>query len=330
MLLGKQKVGKMNTFLVTCVDNTIHNESELIKFLSNNQSNDITLTLNPEAPCLRSIGLYTILDQFNFTSVTIHTQNILEFHDIYNICVFNAFTFFKRCSNITVSSKYQVWNTSDIFHTLYGHPRAERIGISSYLISNHKDISSINCSFKINNENSRLNDFELSKLFSYDSNSIKMFSNLIDNIPTRLEGSNYNRVDSSIYLNFNDPHVINYRNILIDIVAETFTEGNTFFVTEKTIRPILMKKPFIIIGSQDYLDYLHMMGFKTFNDYWNEDYDGYEGKDRYLKVLKLIDDISSYSIKELRSMYNNMTDILNHNYDLLTMRLYSTDITKIA
>jgi hypothetical protein len=157
-----------------------------------------------------------------------------------------------------------------------------------------------------------------------------MFSNLIDNIPTRLEGSNYNRVDSSIYLNFNDPHVINYRNILIDIVAETFTEGNTFFVTEKTIRPILMKKPFIIIGSQDYLDYLHMMGFKTFNDYWNEDYDGYEGKDRYLKVLKLIDDISSYSIKELRSMYNNMTDILNHNYDLLTMRLYSTDITKIA
>jgi hypothetical protein len=233
------------------------------------------------------------------------------------------------CSDINGLSEYWTWDTNTVFHTLYGHPRAERIGISSYLISNHKDISSINCSFKINNENSRLNDFELSKLFSYDSNSIKMFSNLIDNIPTRLEGSIYNRVDSSIYLNFDDPHVINYRNILIDIVAETFTEGNTFFVTEKTIRPILMKKPFIIIGSQDYLDYLHMMGFKTFNDYWNEDYDGYEGKDRYLKVLKLIDDISSIPLSQIKYIYSDMVSILNHNHDLLTSRMYNTKIKKI-
>ena len=120
-----------------------------------------------------------------------------------------------------------------------------------------------------------------------------------------------------------------YTNLLIDIVAETFTDGDCFYVTEKTIRPMMLKKPFILMGSKNYLDYLHQMGFRTFGDFWNEDYDGYEDKERYVKILQLIDDLSKKSTVELEKMYWDMQYSLDHNYNLLLNQNYATDITYI-
>ena len=92
---------------------------------------------------------------------------------------------------------------------------------------------------------------------------------------------------------------------------------------------MLLKKPFIIMGSRDYLCYLRQMGFRTFSDFWSEDYDGYEGKDRYVKILQLIDTISKKSKTELNDMYWSMQYTLDHNYNLLLNQNYTTDITYV-
>ena len=92
---------------------------------------------------------------------------------------------------------------------------------------------------------------------------------------------------------------------------------------------MLMKKPFVVFGSKDYLAYLRQMGFRTFNDFWNEEYDGFEGRDRLLRIYKLIDDISSRSIMELESMYWDMKYSLDHNYDLLISKKFQRRISKI-
>ena len=68
------------------------------------------------------------------------------------------------------------------------------------------------------------------------------------------------------------------------------------------------------------------MGFKTFYEFWDEDYDGFETKDRYLKILKLIDYIANKSIEELHLMYQSMQDILNYNYNLLTTKQFIKNI----
>jgi len=83
------------------------------------------------------------------------------------------------------------------------------------------------------------------------------------------------------------------------------------------------------MGSKNYLDYLHQMGFRTFGDFWNEDYDGYEDKERYVKILQLIDDLSKKSTVELEKMYWDMQYSLDHNYNLLLNQNYATDITYI-
>jgi hypothetical protein len=90
-----------------------------------------------------------------------------------------------------------------------------------------------------------------------------------------------------------------------------------------------LKKPFIIFGSRNYLDYLHQLGFRTFSDFWDETYDGYEGPDRFNQILKLIDSLSQKSVEELEEMYWSMTYTLDHNYNLLKQQSFNTNLTYI-
>ena len=128
---------------------------------------------------------------------------------------------------------------------------------------------------------------------------------------------------------YSDPLTQLYKDILIDVVVESHVEGHTFYVTEKTVRPMLLKKPFIIYASKNYLDYLHQIGFKTFNNFWNEAYDGFEKKDRFDQLLLLIDALAIKSPAELVAMYNAMTDVLDHNYNLLLSHNFKKTVTEI-
>ena len=64
-----------------------------------------------------------------------------------------------------------------------------------------------------------------------------------------------------------------YQKFLIDLVLETYATGATFFPTEKTLRPIIAKTPFIIFGPSGYLENMRRIGFKTFNNVIDESYD---------------------------------------------------------
>ena len=59
------------------------------------------------------------------------------------------------------------------------------------------------------------------------------------------------------------------------------------------------------------------MGFKTFDQFWDESYDDcYDHEERMRKILKVIDYVDQKSIEELRLIYEQMTDILEHNFAL--------------
>ena len=81
--------------------------------------------------------------------------------------------------------------------------------------------------------------------------------------------------------------------------------------------------------SRRYLSYLHQMGFKTFCNFWSEDYDGFESKDRYLTILKLIDHLSALGKDKLEHYFSDMQDILNYNYNLIVTQTYTKKITLI-
>ena len=93
--------------------------------------------------------------------------------------------------------------------------------------------------------------------------------------------------------------------------------GEVVHVTEKTYRNIVYKKPFIILGQPRQLEFLHKLGYKTFNPIINERYDTYEDPaERFYMVMKEVKRLCSKSNKELVNIFKDLNDILDYNYNL--------------
>jgi hypothetical protein len=315
----------MNNFTIIPGDDFIWNYTELLQFLVQNQEQSISISTKEEGCCLTSIGLYKTLDLFNFKTVEIRTANIVEHHEKYKILVIpQAFKFFNTSTDYT---KYHQWNKKYIFGALYNRAIWHRIGIAGYLKSCHDGISLINFRSDPKIEDQR-SLFEIQKLFDCDPDSLSHFVNVMDQFPTQLESIDGYTVGATT-TQHTDQLKEFYQDFLIDIVAETFTSGRSFFPTEKTVRPMLLKKPFIAMGPKCFLIHLRQMGFKTFHDFWSEDYDGFGDKDRYTEIIKLINTLSKKSLSELQEMYSAMSAILDHNYNLLKTQSYNKQIVYV-
>lgn len=105
-----------------------------------------------------------------------------------------------------------------------------------------------------------------------------------------------------------------YYDVFCDVVAESRFAQPTSNYSEKVYRAMFYKKPFIMVGPPHTLRYMHESGFKTFGDFWDESYDLMEDHEpRLFAIFKLIDKINSMSIEELKSLYDKMIPILDHN-----------------
>jgi hypothetical protein len=56
----------------------------------------------------------------------------------------------------------------------------------------------------------------------------------------------------------------------------------------------------------------------TFDKWWDESYDTFkQGWKRFDGVLKVVEDLSKLSNKQLFEMYKEMKDVIQHNSDLI-------------
>lgn len=102
------------------------------------------------------------------------------------------------------------------------------------------------------------------------------------------------------------------------VVTESFFALPTGIVSEKVMNAVKLGRPFIIVGPPRTLEYMHKLGFQTFERYWDEDYDVENNHEtRLLKIFKVIDYINSMDMDQLKVWYSNMEDIINHNVNLL-------------
>jgi hypothetical protein len=248
--------------------------------------------------------------------------NLIRKKNVKNVVIFTLFKIaFKRMK------KRPAVLQQKIFGCFYNRQLWHRIGLAAILQHDYNQHTTLNIRPSIHDEDQR-SLFEINQLFKNHPESFVKFSKVCDSWPVVLEAQDGYTVNNNT-TGHTDQLAKFYTDFLIDVVSETWTVGNTFFPTEKTIRPILLKKPFIVMGSKNYLCYLQQMGFQTFNNFWSEDYDGYEGQERYIKILQLINEISKKSKSELNNMYWSMQYTLDHNYTLLANQNYTTDITHV-
>ena len=312
----------VNTFRISATSDRFWNLREFVKFLFENQNQTIRLQMDPEAICLRSVGVYDILESLNFRDVIIDTGNPLESHHTYQIC-HGKNRWFSIIPSIDVS--LHQWNQNKLFYALFGRPTAGRLALASYLTQQHFDTSHVH--FSATTSDNNLAQFEFDKLLAYDKDCMIRSGSLLAQLPLLL--SSPDRYTAYHGYDYTDPLTEFYHDILIDVVVESHVLGHTFFPTEKTLRSIWMKKPFVIFASRDYLCYMRQMGFQTFWQFWNEDYDGYETRDRLLRMVKLLDWFASRDKRELWDLYQDIQPILNHNYNLLATQPYNSKVSKI-
>ena len=106
-----------------------------------------------------------------------------------------------------------------------------------------------------------------------------------------------------------------YNRTFLSLVSETNTNSEVIFFSEKIWKPVLMKHPFILIGNPNSLRELKRMGYKTFDRWWNEDYDReldqVKRMDLILKELKIL---STKPLEELFIIRQEMKEVLDFNF----------------
>lgn len=113
--------------------------------------------------------------------------------------------------------------------------------------------------------------------------------------------------------NTNQDLLEHYDKFDIEIVAESYTRGNCFFPTEKTVRPLVAAKPMLVYGPTNYLENLKVLGFKTYSSLWNESYDRLEGPERWQSMRSVIDTVMRLYSEDRTSIVAQATEIAQYN-----------------
>ena len=101
----------------------------------------------------------------------------------------------------------------------------------------------------------------------------------------------------------------------LNIVSETeFLPWDNTFVSEKTWKPILGMRPFVINGQAKIYAWLRDRGFRTFNHYFGdielENRNELEVHDSIVSVVKYL---QKFSKQDLHNLYDSMLPDLQHN-----------------
>ena len=106
-----------------------------------------------------------------------------------------------------------------------------------------------------------------------------------------------------------------YNKTAYSIIAETNWASNYQFFTEKTVKPIIGKRLFIMIAGQGYLKALRNLGFKTFDGIIDESYDDYSDDlfrwDAACEQMKLLCN------RDQREVLEAVQPIVEHNFKVM-------------
>jgi hypothetical protein len=106
-----------------------------------------------------------------------------------------------------------------------------------------------------------------------------------------------------------------FTNSKINIVFETEPDTGASFLTEKTYKAMLYKKPFIIVTQKHGLKALRKGGYQTFGHVINESYDDIADYDeRVQAILHEITRLNNLPEEEFNNLISSCSDMIEHNH----------------
>lgn len=196
---------------------------------------------------------------------------------------------------------------------LYSGDRNYRLNLVARLIN--KDLIKHGAVSLILNDRHKWQDEISDKDSKLSSSSKRIISDSLTylNLPLVLDSSNPVAEASA---SLGDVEFNLWQNSLWHVVTETVFYHNKLHLTEKIFKPIVSRRPFILVAAPGNLAYLKSYGFKTFDRWIDESYDNIEDSDlRIQHIVNQVEKICSMSKNELIDMHNEMKEILDFNFN---------------
>lgn len=278
----------------------------------------IFLTTTTEGPCLESVGLFNLLDEicdrYNYpkNQITIYTANWLAHHDQYRVIKQDNMDEVKEWPSMSDLPRKKFSDGFKHFGHFINHGNIYRLQLGSYLFAHHRLQTLQTYHYKA--------DFDYHRDFigledlvfrGTDVPEIHRAIDLLSNSPIMLDA-----VDTYPIPTGNTGLYHHYKDFFVEIVCQTFSKGQTFYVDEKLWRPMLLKTPFMVQGSSNTIVNLRKLGFQTFDRWWDEGYSEDPEDCQVSAVIENIKRLGNLSIDQLEKIYQEMTPALEHNYEL--------------
>jgi hypothetical protein len=110
-----------------------------------------------------------------------------------------------------------------------------------------------------------------------------------------------------------------YNQTAYSLVCETEFDNDFVFITEKTVKPLLARRLFVLLGNRYALRFLRDLGLQTFDSIIDESYDQIEAvQDRHQAAMEQMRWLCQ---QDQAQILNQARPIIEHNFNLL----YTTD-----
>lgn len=110
------------------------------------------------------------------------------------------------------------------------------------------------------------------------------------------------------------PAISYYKKTYFEVVTETLgaDDGDdSFFVTDKTLKPITMGHPFMVLSTKHMLKNLRELGFKTFGEYLDESYDECDTAEQRVEIISK--NLENLDLEASKRLYDSTKEIRRHN-----------------
>jgi len=302
-------------------DSRICNRDQVIIDIASaiQKNQPVNLDTMKEGPCAESLGLYKLLDNicetFSYpkSKISLTTSNLIESHPEYAIIKTPSLWYLEKTKRLEADSTKHFNNDFKHFGNFIGHGNCHRLQLGAYLYANHQPITlqTYHCTVTDSYHRSHIGLEDL--LFT---NGVDEFVNavkLLSSTPLTLDAIKSYPILLPETLNITTA----YPNFFVEIANISYFSGTTFYVDEKIWRPMVMRTPFMVQGSQHFISNLHRLGFKTFSTWWNEDYSEDPCDCHTPAIIDNIERLSTLTIDQLKDMYEEMRPTLEHNYNRL-------------
>jgi hypothetical protein len=304
-------------------DGHVWNAQEALLQIVRAHDTNVIIDLLGEGPCCQTSGIDDLLDRSGVdrSLVVIETSNQIK-SSRYPEKRMN-FVELDFAKNLACRAAPTISTMGNIFALFIGRSNWQRLGIASHLYNYHRDYSKITFHYDPKSDYHKDN-FGLEQYLRSNWGDRSIW-NFVEKLPIKSNDMNYPILWDQGAFDL-EPQ---YQDVFCEIVCETYFTGRTFFITEKTWRPIINMRPFVVQGPQWYLDNLRRLGFRTFDRWWDEGYDQ-DPSDARLDTLRgNIDWIASQPRRDLEKWYQEMQPTLLHNLETLKnltqLKILTTD-----